>query len=351
MFDVENWKMEGADRYNMNNIHIINYAQRLCDNAMNRKSLLLIDGSAEENEKYADSHSVESIMRNMRHTSWDIDTCHMDDMKTLKWETNYDYVCFFNEKNYELGGNHADRIQKTNYYIAVENLIKSHILIENIMHVMGELNIGIAFSPMPIHGEYFMLDEMQIENNSYWCRGDLFGEIYKKNALLDSRESLEKIAKSMGYLTAVFMSDQYASVQWNNYDYMLIEVVKRIRAMSLAVEYKDLKSQIRHNCFDLIKFAQQNEQIAIYGTGHVAKIVTDFLVERALEINFYIVSDGYRKEETYEDKPVLEISEVMPNKKLGIVAALDKKHAKEISGGLKKKGFSNILYLENEFGV
>lgn len=351
MFDAGNWKLENLDMFCASNLYIINSVQGRNDIMNNVEKLLLIDGNEGKGEKYAEANSVESIIKNMGLFSLSIDILHMNDIGSIGPDKKYDYVCFFNEKNCDKGGSHGDRLQKTNYYIVIENLLKNDAFMRNLLLVMQENNIGIAFSPAPIYEKSLMQEQAKKKNNSYWCRWDLFCEIRKKDALMDSREELDKAAKDAGCLSAVVMSDIYAGIQWNNYDYMLNEVVKQIRKMSLAVEYADMKSQIKHNCFDLIKFVQGNARVAVYGIGEVAKIVTEFLMQRVLEIDFYIVSDGYRKEQSYNGKAVFEISEIEPDENMGIVVALDKKNAKEVMGNLKEHGFCRVFYMENEFGV
>lgn len=311
MFDAENWKLEEIEIPDIEPVRIIDSMHSPETDGMASKTYIITDGSMDVRERY-------------------------------------DYVCVFREKNCEPGCSKSDRMKKTNYYIADRNLLDNGTHIQNIFRMMEDTHTGIAFSPLPI---YFLQNGKHAENNSFWCTWEVFLELYRSDLLSDTRENLQRFAEQAGYKACVVMSDVYAGLQWNNLETILGRVAKNARKMSLSGNYKGLKSNIQHNCYDLIRFAQQYSRIAIYGTGAVADIITEFLCQRFFEIDFYIVSEGYRKEQFYGDKPVYELPEVHADEELGIVVALNKKNAEEAIRMLEERGFVNCIYLEGEFGV
>lgn len=338
MFDAVNWRMEEP---NTEPVRIIDSMRSPEKDGTAPKKCMIIDGSMGDRTTYAQSCSVEAIINNMNYPRLILDRICMDCLESIDVRESYDYVCVFHEKNCELGSSKSDRLQKTDYYIAVQNLLDNEMQIQNIFQTMEETHTGIAFSPLPI---YFLQNGRLAENNSFWCTWKVFLELYKSNILSDTRRKLQTSAKQVGYSTCVVMSDVYAGLQWNNSETIIGGIVTGIKWRLQLGDYMELKSSVRLNWFDLIRFAQQHSRIAVYGTGVVADIITDFFSQRCLEISFYIVSEGYRKESVYRDKPVYELQEVRKDEELGIVVALNRKHAEEIKGGLEEKRLSNEIF-------
>jgi hypothetical protein len=340
LFDAVNWKIEGLEESDVEPVRIIDSIHSPETDWTAPKKCMIIDGSMGEKKTYAEVCSVEHIINNLKQQGLVMDRICIDCLESIDVTDNYDYVCVFREKNCERGCSKSDRLQKSNYYIAVQNLLCNGTQIQNLFQTMEKTHTGIAFSPLPI---YFLQNGKQAEKNSFWCTWKVFLELFRSNLLSETREKLQRMAEQVGYNACVVMSDAYAGLQWNNSEAIIGGIVKRTKLMLQSGSYMELKSCVKYNRFDLIRFAQQHSRIAIYGTGDMADDITDFFNQRCLEIDFYIVGEGYRKEAIYRDKAVYELSEIHADDDLGIVVALNKKNAEKVIGVLEKKGFVNLI--------
>jgi hypothetical protein len=342
LFDAVNWKVEGLEESDIGPVRIIDSIHSPETEWTPPKKCVIIDGSMGEKKAYAEVCSVEHIINNLNRSGLIMDRIGIDCLESIDITENYEYVCVFREKNCELGTSKSDRLQKSNYYIAVQNLLDNGTRIQNIFRTMEETHTGIAFSPLPI---YFLQNGRRAENNSFWCTWEVFRELYKSNLLSDTREKLCKFVEQIGYNACVVMSDAYAGLQWSNSETIIGGIVKSTKLMLQSGNFMELKSSVKHNRFDLIRFAQQHSRLAVYGIGDMADVITDFFDHRCLEIEFYIVSDGHREKTYYRDKKVWELSEVKLDNNIGIVIALNKKNTKEVVNSFDVLGFSEIFNL------
>jgi hypothetical protein len=93
---------------------------------------------------------------------------------------------------------------------------------------------------------------------------------------------------------------------------------------------------IRENKFK--KSCKRYEHIYIYGTGVYATKTVNLLEKEkmAKKIDGFIVSDGFKNIDTFEDKPVYEISQIKLGDKQAVALALNEENKKQVIPGLKE---------------
>lgn len=87
------------------------------------------------------------------------------------------------------------------------------------------------------------------------------------------------------------------------------------------------------------EFLKKNEKIYVYGAGVCGKIIKEKLNEVGVDIEGFVVTDGYKKVEMCCDKRVYELKEM--KKDDAIMVSLESNP--EILCGLREKGFRNII--------
>lgn len=80
----------------------------------------------------------------------------------------------------------------------------------------------------------------------------------------------------------------------------------------------------------------------VYGIGILGKILYCELQDKGVEIDGIVVSDGYKKEESYMDTPIFELSEIVEYSKNSTIY-LTVINNKKIICELKNKGFAKVL--------
>jgi len=269
-----------------------------------------------------------------------------------------------------------------------ENLIKNREYIENILNFLEEKPyLGMLVPPAPYHGEYFHLlgDEWtscfekterlakqlslqcKLTQNcppltlgtAFWCKTEALSplicyewreEDFPEEPLASDNtinHAIERIfsyvAQSRGYATGIVMNEEYASIQYNNYSYMLRNIIKKERSSKWFPTYHDYIHQDNYYDFKMaFAYLKQFSRIFIYGIGVISDRVASFFGDRMQHICGFIVSDGYRKQTEHQGKPVYELSEIIPDKNTGVIIALDKTHTQEVLPELERRGFQNI---------
>lgn len=91
--------------------------------------------------------------------------------------------------------------------------------------------------------------------------------------------------------------------------------------------------------FPFLEYMYSEDKVFIYGAGAYGRLVYKRLIEWNVQVEGFVVSDGYRKNKKYLGKNVHEIHEI--DKKSKIVTAIY--DDEEIVVNLTEKGFSNIF--------
>ena len=92
---------------------------------------------------------------------------------------------------------------------------------------------------------------------------------------------------------------------------------------------------------DVIKFADTNGTIYVYGVGLYAEKIANLIGINRIE--GFIVSDGYKKEEMFLGKKVYELGEMRENLEIPLVVALSKKNTEQVKESIVE--FRNAISL------
>lgn len=163
--------------------------------------------------------------------------------------------------------------------------------------------------------------------------------IIKRKFFVEERTNKERIINILRYIDCQTI-----------YDVELIEEkINRLYGISIKsdggnfilpnIDVREYMSpQINTSYDELDGFITRNEEIYIYGTGHLASLVWGVFGRKTKKIKGFVVSK--RTEDYFFGLPVIEISELVEGK--SIIVALNKDHRSQVEDFLKKY---NVIYL------
>ena len=155
----------------------------------------------------------------------------------------------------------------------------------------------------------------------------------------------EYVAQHEGYATGIVMNEEFASIQLSNYQFILNGLLKKKRETASFLKYKDYIDKDFYYSFANLHYLVNNfEKIFIYGTGFFAKEITEHLKKYQVNVEGYVVSDGYRREIEYYNRPVYEVSEIVNSPSMLLIIALKKQDFEKVLPTLQKKEICNLYY-------
>lgn len=299
----------------------------------------------------------------------------------------YEYLCFVHDKK-KNGGIPFQTVGRSFCDLLWENSIKNSIYIENVIEQFEkEPFLGLLAPPAPYMSAFFMvgflgwtgcyektmrlakrlhlnceIDESQqpfILGTTFWCRTKALQPLFEEDWTYDDFEpepmpldntvshAIERIlpyvAQNQGFYSGLMMTGEYASLYTCNYQYMLETIVDKI--IYNDIFHGELKSfgDVFSENRKLLSFCRKYSCIYIYGAGLYGKRCFEYLQrDESIIVKGFIVSDGYKKENTVLSLPIIELCDLIPREDEGIVMALNGKNSMEVLPQLQDRGFRNI---------
>ena len=295
--------------------------------------------------------------------------------------SQYAYIGFIKDKK-SRGMLKYQTVGRSWMDMTIENTIKSSDFIYNVIACFEQNpRLGYLSTPVPYASHYFtagalswvgnfeatkdLADRLSLDcklssknlpfvlGNSFWCRSDALRALfdYSWDYDLFSHEpmpdygtishALERIypfvVQHEGYYSGLLFNEEYASLYLVNYQYMLTNFISDYHASTgLSLYSDDDISDIQQ----IKDFCRNYEKIYIYGAGYYGRHYLGLLDNGVIDIAGFVVSDGHRKCDHIMDKPVLELSELVPDSANGIVIAVSGSPQKEVLYELDKRGFT-----------
>jgi glycosyltransferase involved in cell wall biosynthesis len=101
---------------------------------------------------------------------------------------------------------------------------------------------------------------------------------------------------------------------------------------------------------DIMKVSTIYMNVYIYGTGTVAKYLSNLLRQRGIKYSAHVISDGQIMRKKFAGRPVFYLSQLdINNKDNCFILALNKKNEKIVGEGLQRIGHYNICKLDLSF--
>lgn len=297
----------------------------------------------------------------------------------------YEYVGYVHDKR-TVRNERDVKIGEIYRSLLWENTLKSGAYINNVLALFEKNeHIGLLAPPEPYHWKYFrnlgqewtqnysitreLADRLKLQcilkgncppfilGTTFWCRSkaltpliefgfsedDFEGEPMALDGTINHaiERIFQYVAQSQGYASGIMMNDMFASDYFEDYRSMLAGVLSEYRGTGKYCTFKDCIKFA--NIEALMEFCGKYEKLYIYGMGHYASVMTDVLKECKVKWHGYIVSEGHRTRESWEDRPVYTLSEMEHEREeAGIILGLDKSHQMEVLPVLKEKKFKNI---------
>lgn len=294
----------------------------------------------------------------------------------------YEYLCFVhdNKTRNDLG---PAVIGEGHMWSRWDNSIRDAEYISNMLELFEKNNkLGIAVPPVPYFGGQFMqlgntwagnyesvqklAKRLKLSVNisrkrynysigtTFWCRTKAMQKLFEAEfayndfcpepMLADGTIShaIERIllyvAQDACYYSAIVENSEYAAEHVNDLNYILNQIINHLD-VPISGNFDSYLNNI--NMTLLENFIKDNEDIYIYGNGHVAHQVSNLLKRKHLRYKGYIISDGHDKKENKEN--VLYLSEVSGKKeRMGIIVALGGYNQREVLPDLRARGYSNL---------
>lgn len=306
-----------------------------------------------------------------------------------KYISQYRYFCFVHDKspNYKHLTNDI-AIWENNLW---DNVIASNAYIENVIKLFMDRNELGLLVPSEPYGEYYscwygdtwgLAYELTVElADKLKLRADIVKEkpVYTLGTVFWARrEALDKllqygwryedfqdeplpidgtlshaiehiigyVAQDAGYKTGTIMTKKYAS-------YLLLNAQEGMRDMFLQLQKREHVfnlHQIR-NIDDreraIKELCDSCEKIYIYGAGNYGVNMAEYLEDKNLQFEGYLVSNG-RKNKTQEGgKAVFELDEIAnltDKHDIGIIISVSYEYRAEVEDTLIQNGFSRYIY-------
>lgn len=113
------------------------------------------------------------------------------------------------------------------------------------------------------------------------------------------------------------------------------------------MKMKTIAEKLHKDREEIIDFCSHHARIIIYGTGWVGRAIFQYLLEEAIEVNSFCVSDNCKKEKELFDKKVYELSEFDFKDNDGIILAVGASLQNEILSNLHRMKFPlNDIYIQ-----
>ena len=141
-----------------------------------------------------------------------------------------------------------------------------------------------------------------------------------------------------GYYVGIVESAEYASLNEVNLQYYLNRI-----AACVKEKYGDFDSfnEMEEKVYlgTLRRFCKRYSKILVYGTGEIARKYASLLQE----VEAYVVSDGQKKFEKMNGKPVKYLSEIEVTDDYGVVLCINEDNQKQVIPLLEQRGIIHYI--------
>ncbi len=276
---------------------------------------------------------------------------------------SYEYICIIQDDDLSDNANFSC-VKKSAFYGIWENLISSIEYIIDICNIFEKNKwLGVLTVPDLIHAEYFgqtwnnwieireNVSDMIVDNNinSYfsvdsipvvktynmWLRRTVFEKLlqYKSNNKSWNSYMISYIAQSIGLLSGVCETAEYAAMnQINQQSYLNMLVKQEYRQGDRINTFTDVQKAI--TLYKVKEFKKKYSNVYVYGMGKMAREYRN-IIEGCCG---YVISDGMTK----TDEKQLYLSQLTPNKTIGIIICMNEANQRSVIPGLKQKGFDYL---------
>ncbi len=300
----------------------------------------------------------------------------------------YDYICFVHDK--KANAKHLEDDAEFWIKNLWDNTLASKAYVMNVLDVfLKNREIGLLVPPEP-YGEYFttwydretwknnfnnvksLEKSLELKSNIdedkpvfglgtvFWARREALDKLFNTDWKYEDFQeeplpidgtlshAIERIlgyvAQDAGYKVGTIMTDRYATE-------LLLRAQDDMKTMFSCLKERDYVQNM-HQIKNLSErdenikeFVNKFSKVYIYGAGNYGKIMSDILKVAHVDFEGYIVSQGNRKTDLYENKRVYEIQEISPDDADGIFIAVSYQFRLEVELMLKKYGFKNYFYI------
>ena len=281
---------------------------------------------------------------------------------------NFDYVCVLNDVDIT-SEQKPSCIGKSYFYNIWENLLKDKNHISGVIEQFFKENkLGFLTSPYPNFANYFgaygvgwdgkfeivnrITKELNLNcqisecrepfriTDNFWVRGC----VLKKLKDIKSEDYIylpylwSYLAQDAGYYVGIVESAEYASLNEVNLQYYLNRI-----AACVKEKYGDFDSfnEMEEKVYlgTLRRFCKRYSKILVYGTGEIARKYASLLQE----VEAYVVSDGQKKFEKMNGKPVKYLSEIEVTDDYGVVLCINEDNQKQVIPLLEQRGIIHYI--------
>lgn len=285
----------------------------------------------------------------------------------------YQYICLLHDTDLS-----SDRIPsctgKSYFFNIWENLARDAGYIHSVLELLDRKTyIGMLMHPVPIFSTWVgklgrgwenkfeavkeFIEKLKLravinENvppihvtGNFWVKAEVVNSFKKKfhqSSCGDTSEDLylylwSYLVQDSGKLTGIVESKFYVSMNETNYHYYLKTFLEWFTEQ--YGEHEKLEE------FGEIFYAQSAAEQCrslfgkwyVYGTGEIAERCSKWIQDT----DGFIVSDGQKRVETFQGKPVICLSELEDGEEFGVVLCLSKENQDKVVPLLEKKGIKN----------
>ncbi|MCI8666595.1 MAG: hypothetical protein HFG82_07990 [Dorea sp.] len=297
-----------------------------------------------------------------------------------------DYICFIHDKS-----SNAEYLkEETECWIENlwENMLSNQLYMNHILSVFErEKDLGILFPPNPI-GEYLfhwygdtwlsnyyntcelakklkLSIEIKKENmpvgmgTVFWVRGKTLRKLYSLEWTYDMfpeeplavdgtlnhavERILEYVVQDSGYRSAGVMTAEYAAWLLSKAQDYTRSMFSQLQKREHVFNMHQIKTLDRREA-RLIQYTNLHKQNYIYGAGNYGKALYEFLKDRSISIDGFLVSKLENTQHNFCGRPIKKIDTLLPERGIGIVVGVSYETKNNIEKVLKKYGFKDFIY-------
>lgn len=297
-----------------------------------------------------------------------------------------DYICFIHDKS----PNAEYLKEETDCWIENlwENMLSSQLYINHILSTFErEKDLGIVFPPNPI-GEYLfhwygdtwlsnyyntcelakklnLSIEIKKENmpvgmgTVFWVRGKALNKLYSLNWTYDMfpeeplamdgtlnhavERVIEYVVQDSGYRSAGVMTAEYAAWLLSKAQEYTRNMFSQLQRREHVFNMHQIRTLDRRED-KLIQYINMHKKNYIYGAGNYGKALYEFLKDRSIIIDGFLVSKLENAQRDFCGRPVKEINSLISDRTIGIVIGVSYETKDNIEKVLKDYGFMDFIY-------
>lgn len=285
----------------------------------------------------------------------------------------YQYICLLHDT--DLSSDHIPSCTGKSYFFNIwENLVRDAGYIHSVLELLNRKTyIGMLMHPVPIFSTWVgklgrgwknkfevakeCIEKLKLKavinadvppihvTGNFWVKAGVVQSFKKKlrqSSCGDIPADLYPylwtyLVQDSGKLTGIVESIFYASMNETNYHYylktFLVWFTEQYGEHGKLEEFGEIfhAQSAAEQCRGLF------EKWYVYGTGEIAERCFEWIQDT----DGFIVSDGQKKAETFQGKPVICLSELENGEEFGVILCLSKENQDKVVPLLEKKGIKN----------